>query len=300
MATDAAIVVKHTELDVRHVDIVENNDLYSGEPDPVVGIMGITGREGAVLSIFDCRILNNSWDGITLYRSDPEVEGSAPSAIIVGNSIGCTTDCVHPNGRGVGIGITWDSEAVVVNNVVHNYWKGIGSFGESQATVTNNIVRDQVGWGVIVSSDSTMDLVNNVITHNGTTGLAAWDSSASGRFINNVVTDNGWSSDEWVGKKTGVWLNSDKVEFAYNDVWGNDEEDVCFGGYPGSTPCTAIDFVGEDGNLSVDPGFADEGDYVLEANSTLIDAGDPDILDTDGSVSDMGAHGGPDAGMELP
>jgi len=145
-----------------------------------------------------------------------------------------------------------------------------------------------------------MDAINNVITHNGTTGLAAWDSAATGRFINNVVTDNGWYSEEWVGKKTGIWMNSENVELAYNDVWGNEEEDVCSGGYPGSTACTAIEFIDQDGNLSVDPEFTDEADFALDSGSPLIDAGDPAILDTDGTVSDMGAHGGPDAGLVLP
>jgi hypothetical protein len=295
-ATDAAIVVKTTILTVEDVDLTKNNDLYQGEPDPVVGIMGIAGREGADLTVMGCNVLNNSWDGITLYRSDPNIDGSTPKALILNNTIGCTRNCISPNGRGVGIGITWDAQAQVINNVVHDYWKGIGSFGDSVVTVTNNVVRDQVGWGVIAAGTSTMDAVNNVISHNGTTGLAAWDSTASGRFINNAITANGWSSDEWVGKRTGVWMNSDGFEFAYNNVWDNEEEDVCTGGYPGQTPCTPIDFEGESGNLSEDPLFGDT--YTLDASSPLINAGDPDILDADGTRSDIGVHGGPEAGRE--
>jgi hypothetical protein len=299
-ATDAAIVVKYTALTVEDVDIIENNDLYAGEPDPVVGVMGITGREGADLTVSGCRVLDNSWDGITLYRSDPDVEGSTPRALIVGNTIGCTQDCIDPNGRGVGIGVTWDAEAESINNEVHDYWKGIGSFGTSQVVVTNNIVRDQVGWGVVATGESWTEVVNNVIIHNGTTGLSAWDSSASGRFVNNIVTDNGWYSSEWVGKKTGVWMNSDNFELAYNDVWDNEEEDVCTGGVPGGSACTALSFEGEDGNVSLDPDFADEQTYALSDDSPLLDAGSPDIVDTDGSVSDIGAHGGPDAGRVSP
>lgn len=37
-------------------------------------------------------------------------------------------------------------------------------------------------------------------------------------------------------------------------------------------------------------------DLHLGATSLLIDAGDPTILDPDGSVSDIGAYGGPGAG----
>jgi hypothetical protein len=47
-------------------------------------------------------------------------------------------------------------------------------------------------------------------------------------------------------------------------------------------------------NISVDPMFVnDTSDYHLQMYSPLIDAGDPTILDKDGSRSDIGAFGGP-------
>jgi len=299
-ATDAAVVVKHTALTVRDVDIHDNDDLYDGEPDPVVGIIGIAGREGAVLIVVGCHINNASWDGIALYRSDPEIPGSGPVAVIVDNTIGCTDDCIYyTGGRGVAIGITWDAHATVVNNRLHDYWKGIGTFGTSNAMVTNNVVRDMHGWGIIASGDSTMMAVNNVVYRIGNCGMAAWDASATGSFANNVVTGCGHVA-EWVAKNTGVWMNSDGVTLAYNDVWDNTGEDVCTGGYPDGADCTPVPFDGIDGNVSVDPLFLDTDDFELDGASPLIDAGDPQILDTDGSRSDMGAHGGPWAGATEP
>ena len=299
-ATDAAIVVKHTALTVRDVDVHDNNDLYDGEPDPVVGIIGIAGREGAVLTVVGCHINNSSWDGIALYRGDPEITGSSPVAVIVANTIGCTDDCIYyTGGRGVAIGITWDAQATVLNNTLHDYWKGIGTFGTSHALVTNNVVRDMHGWGVIASSDSTMDAVNNVVYRIGNCGMAAWDADASGSFVNNVVTGCG-HVDEWVAKNTGVWMNSDGVTLSYNDVWDNSGQDVCTGGSPDGADCTPVEFEGIDGNISVDPQFQDTEGFELDAGSQLIDTGDPQILDTDGSRSDMGARGGPDAGVTEP
>ncbi len=48
-------------------------------------------------------------------------------------------------------------------------------------------------------------------------------------------------------------------------------------------------------NISVNPIFVNEDslDYHLQKYSPLIDAGDPDILDKDGSRSDIGLYGGP-------
>lgn len=295
-ATNAGIAARNTELTVHDVDVIGNDDLYTGEPDPVVGIAGIVGKEGAFLTITDSRILNNSWDGIALYRGAPDVVDSGPRARIANNQIGCTTGCTNPRGRGVGIGVTWDAQAEIVGNTVFRYWKGIGAFGDTRVVATNNIVVDQSGWGVIATENAMLDAINNVIAFNGTTGLAAWSGTSSGRFVNNVVVGNGWSADEWVGKRTGIWLNAPlRFEVAYNDVWNNEVEDVCTGGVPGGEACTPVALDAERGNVSVDPLFVDRTSFVLQATSPLIDAGDPSILDTDGTRSDMGAHGGPAA-----
>jgi hypothetical protein len=300
-ATDAAIVARYTELSLTDLDVVENNDLYRGEPDPVVGVMGITGREGAQLTVTGCRVLDNSWDGITLYRGDPDVPDSAPTATIRQSEIGCTTDCLfNANGRGVGIGVTWDATATIEHSRIHNYWKGIGSFGTTHVVVRNNLVHDTHGWGVIASGESTMQAVNNTIVNNGNVGLAVWNPEAVGMFVNNIVTGNG-GQEEWVAKRTGVWMNDggDSV-FAYNDVWGNHGEDVCRDGTPGGGACTPIEFDGIDGNRSVSPEFADETDFRLAASSPLNDAGDPEIMDPDGSPSAMGAYGGPGGDWKGP
>ena len=47
------------------------------------------------------------------------------------------------------------------------------------------------------------------------------------------------------------------------------------------------------GNIFANPMFDDTLDYHLQAFSPCIDAGDPNILDPDGSRSDIGAYGGP-------
>ena len=62
---------------------------------------------------------------------------------------------------------------------------------------------------------------------------------------------------------------------------------------------TQYDFLGPgemrylEGNLQVDPMFADTTSFQLQAYSPLIDAGDPNILDVDGTRSDIGCYGGP-------
>jgi len=302
-ATDAGIVVIDTELTVERVAVVGNDDLYDGPlPDPVVGIGGIFGREGSILTVRDSVIEDNSWDGITLYRGYPGKANTAPVGTVENCRIGCTSQCVSKRGRGAGIGVTWGARLTAVSNVVHHYWKGIGSFGTSNAFIYNNLVVDQVGWGIIAAQQSKMVAVNNVVTRNGTTGMAAWDYTASGSFLNNIVYKNGTSKDEWVGKKTGVWLNALPMffEFKYNLVFENADFDVCEGGFPNKEPCKVIKFVGENGNVTGDPLFMGPDDFHLKAGSPAIDAGDPTMKDKDDSRSDMGVFGGPWAPGALP
>ncbi|MEE2780472.1 MAG: right-handed parallel beta-helix repeat-containing protein [Myxococcota bacterium] len=294
-ATDAGIVVRMTTLVVEQVSVVANDDLYTGPlPDPVVGVGGIFGREGSVLTVRNSIIEDNSWDGIALYRGAPDAPETAPKAIVEGCRIGCNPPCGN-GGRGAGIGVTWDAEMIATGNVIHHYWKGIGTFGESSAELYSNVVRDQLGWGVIATGESNMVAINNVIVRNGTTGLSAWNAGVTGMFANNVVTANGTSADEWVGVKAGIWFNASSGTFALvnNLSWGNDAVDACEGGMPNTEPCVPIPFDGVDGNLVLDPLFVDASanDWHLQASSPAIDAGVDWLEDLDGTQSDMGVYG---------
>jgi hypothetical protein len=263
-ATDAGIVARWSRLTVRNCLITDNTN----RPDSVVvGIGGIMGREGAELIIENNQIINNSWDGIALYRG--------ATAFISDNIIN--------GGRGAGIGITWDATAVVVRNRISNYWKGIGSFGDTRVVAANNAVFNNLGWGIIATGTSYMDATNNVVYHNGNCGMAIWGEDCTGRFSNNIVVDNGWR-DEWVCPCVGIW-NAGKLfnfDVSYNDVWNNKA-----GQYRDMPDPTE-----SDGNLSVDPKFADPDSLTLAPDSPLIDKGNPLLTDLDGSPSDIGLYGG--------
>ncbi len=85
----------------------------------------------------------------------------------------------------------------------------------------------------------------------------------------------------------GILWEEGTLDISYSN-FDDLDGDVIIGG---SSP------VGSDGNISEDPDYADPGgwDYSLSSGSDLIDAGDPSIKDSDGTRSDIGASGGPDA-----
>jgi len=265
MATDAGIVAKYSTVTVKQVRIADNTERPE---DVVVGIGGVFGRENSELFIIGNEIINNGWDGVALYRG--------ATAYIADNII--------KDGRGAGIGITWDAVATVYRNRISDYWKGIGTFGNSRAVVRNNAAFENLGWGIIATGTSYMEASNNVIARNGNCGFAVWSDEAHGRAVNNIIVENGWRK-EWVCPCVGVWMNGDSLKFPimFNDVWGNVD-----GQYRDMS-----DLTDRYGNVSVDPQFLGPTDFRLPEDSPLIDNGDTLLTDPDGTRSDIGLFGGP-------
>lgn len=266
-ATDGAVVVRRSRITIENCDLRDNTNRHA-DSTVVVGIGGVMGREGADLTVRGCRIMNNGWDGVALYRG--------ATAVI--------SDCVISDGRGAGIGVTWDASCRAIRNEVTGFWKGIGSFGTSVLIARNNLVHDNLGWGLVATGHSFADFSNNVVYHNGNCGVAPWSTEARGRIINNIIARNGWR-DQWVCPCVGVWNYGDwaKWEFTNNIVWNN-----AAGDYDG-----IWDQAGLNGNLNEDPLFVDEVDFLLQEQSPARHAGDSLVFNVDGTRSHIGLTGGP-------
>ncbi|MCX6646293.1 MAG: right-handed parallel beta-helix repeat-containing protein [bacterium] len=280
-ATDAAIVVRGSSVEVAYCEIKDNQGDYE---IPVAGIGGVMGREGAILNIHHNKIHDNSWDGIALYRG--------AVANIHDNEIW--------NGRGAGVGITWDAHANIIRNEIYGYWKGIGSFGNSRVGVYNNFVHDLAGWGIIASGTSDMICRNNTVTRIGNVGIAGWDETARIEIVNNIISGNG-IQDQWVAPRVGIWMNCLPGNFVigYNCFDDNHDADLAFGYVESEDGTWSFDSVGDlaeyEGNVIASPGFIGEG-FMISPDSLCVDSGDPEVLDPDGSRSDIGVTGGNYAG----
>ena len=142
-ATDAAVVVRNSDVVLRDCVLRDNIGDSATVASVTVGIAGIAGRENSHVDVEGCRIERNSWDGIALYRGararihDNVIDGVDMAR---GQQVG--------GGRGAGIGLTWDAQADVVGNLVTRYWKGIGVFVDASATVRENVVEDVLTWGI--------------------------------------------------------------------------------------------------------------------------------------------------------
>ena len=186
----------------------------------------------------------------------------------------------------------------------------IDQAGASSTTVSNFLfagnavssgVNDAFGGGLHASSGdgTTLMLVNGDFVANvadggdegkgGALSLSNGDGTAS--VVNvNVVENSATGTTGAVGQAVRVFNSDNLTRWAYNNLYDQDTEP--FAGMDDPT--------GTEGNISENPGYvaysgssATGWDLRTRVSSDVRDAGDPAILDADGSASDIGAYGGP-------
>ncbi len=194
MASDAAVVVKGGRVSLNGLDIAENLGDSAIVKRTVVGIMGVTARDGAELTVRGCQMVRNSWDGIALFRG--------VRAVIEDNwidGVDQSSGGRHGGGRGVGIGVTWDARALVRGNAVRHYWKGIGVFVDAQVVAEENVIEEILTWGMTLwDADKGRPhgtFRNNVIYRTGACGIAVWRGDSvppePGEIVGNALVETG-------------------------------------------------------------------------------------------------------------
>ena len=159
--------------------------------------------------------------------------------------------------------------------------------------VTNSLFVDNEAaddGGAFYVESGFMEVVNvtvhgNVAGDDGG-GIAMKEESAG--ILNNVIVSESGAEGIYIEEEYDAdAVPSSGLLVAYTNVWGSEDED-----YQGMDNPTD-----ENGNISELPLYvsASSGDFDLTSSSPCVDMGDPDIFDADGSRSDMGVTGGPDA-----
>ena len=136
------------------------------------------------------------------------------------------------------------------------------------------------GGGVHAQGNAVLDNVTVFANHtagNTVYGCALNVSTGAMTVSNSIVEANTCPSG------STLYGGANPPVVAYTSVYGND-------GLPGVSGVMTdpADFVDVTGAWAA-------WDLHLSAASALVDAGDPGVLDPDGSVSDLGAYGGPGA-----
>ena len=236
--------------------------------------------------------------GIELFNSNSVVrqniistDPNSSAAIVAGTRIGAFDNTYTP---------LIDSN-FIYTITLHEYssprygiYKSVGA----KPTIKNNvIILDSLGGiGIQLGYSDSTKIFNNLIYGKGdgidnleVQCLLAYNNYIQGEINigiqggpNNILKNN-----VITGAETGIekWFLYDPPIVKYNNLWNNT---VNYSGFTADTT-----------NISVNPmvvnddSIQGEPDFHLQMFSPLIDRGDPDILDVDGTRSDIGLYGGP-------
>jgi len=210
--------------------------------------------DGRILEVDNCVIIKDMD-----YDSKKGMDINVDSAKIVNNIVmGKVPGYDYAQGDGISIEIL--RKAYIANNIVSGFWNNI------RATYA------VPGYSCVISNNLTCYLYTasylpSIITVSGI------------KVYNNILykVTNGITSD------------GEDVFGGYNLFWGNTRDTV--GGYKIKETDVFADpmFVNDKRPVSLNFDF----DFHLQKYSPAIDAGDPTVLDVDGTRSDIGPYGGP-------
>ncbi|MCU0364602.1 MAG: hypothetical protein MUE93_02905 [Ignavibacteriaceae bacterium] len=252
---------------------------------------------------------SNSNNGVYLYNSNTKVYKNYCFNLRTGIGIANSNSIIRKNeiytltDLGGGIFITAFNNnyiPTIDSNYIGTKIEGISKSFGARPIIKNNVI-EFLPYGaeaisLAASSDSAM-VINNLIISRDLAGgiynhatqyLQADNNYFIGKFVriffigpDNQIKNNVISNAEG---EIRAWGNQN-LQYQYNDVW---DSNVIYAGFLPDTT-----------NLSIDPMIVNDDstrgklDFHLQMFSPLIDVGDPNILDKDGSRSDIGLYGGP-------
>ena len=187
--------------------------------------------------------------------------GGLNPAVVVFDSSGIILQNLDVSGSEKGIHIVVSAGVFVFNSLIHDNSEGISIEDSGIVFVTNSLIHDN-SVGISTYNSGALFVFNNTIVNNTNAGIYNLHPvfvdvmGGVGMIVyNNIVASNG---------DGGIVVEDDPDELtmlAHNDVW--DHTDDYWGCEPGLN------------DISQDPMFVDpgEGNYRLEADSPVIDAG---------------------------
>ncbi len=250
------------------------------------------------LSLKNCKISNTGL-GIVILRRSSNVENIIMNNLINGYDAGCFSgDCINyvkgiimnlnqggtfgASGIHISIGGTYyiDNNILLYNNDFETAGNGISCGWPKKVYIRNNLISGFLHSMFFDIVNDTAFIINNVMLNTEDHGVNSSISSSGNRlFVKNVVLSN---NNKGISQSGGGFIKSN-----YNLFWNN-VTDVVGINYGDSDQVADPMFV-KDTILTPDGNF----DFHLQKYSPAIDKGNPDILDVDGSRSDIGLFGGP-------
>ena len=296
----AGVYLEATEAAFQQVDVLDNA-IDIGVSDLSVD------AEGAGVHVTNASTL--TWDRGTLSGNTIDVseDGRGSSASGCGIYVSAST---------VQLSNVWVTDDAATVGSGAGYGAGIDLAADSVLSGKNLIVANNAiqgddtalgysiawGGGIAVLAGAELDLENADVAYNaaeadqGKGGGVYLAPEARVVLTNTNIAGNRMGSTGLGGGIYGCDSHClTLLDVSYTNVYGNTDPE--FG--------TMDSFVGADGNVAVDPDYGDvsapsalDWDLTLGIGSACIDTGDPSLTDRDGTISDIGAYGGPDADLD--
>ena len=304
----AGIMVKSTAETTSSSPTIEGN-VITGNTTSDGGIGG-----GVLLYRSEAELTDNLIQGNDACMGGPEdgCDGGGVDILYGAPTVSLNTIVDNTAGDGGGLWVAYSDAVIVQNLVAGNQANDAGESDDADiftAGQGGGVDLHTGTDGVVLASNLIVD--NTASTHGG--GLSVYgyyDQGTSPTVTNNTIAYNTVTDSEYgagvvlwgVGSPSlvnnivyanhgvGVYVQFEHALVSYGDIFDNDSD------WAGAL----ADPTGTDGNLAAPPTFAtasDDGDwtnddFTLRTTSSLVDAGDPSLTDSDGSRSDMGAFGG--------
>ncbi len=294
-----AIYVTGATVDLTRTIVEENPTSYpvyytSGAQGTITAstFRNNSGRHGGAIYLVSGADLSvaDSW-----FTSNQATSGYGGAIYSSGSTLQVADTVFYDNLGTHGGAVYHDSGSVLTMNgclLVDNAATYGGAYfaGNGQASLSNNIFQGNTatshGGAMYVNSGETDHIINNnfIENHSGGKGGGVYAyGSAVIQFVNNIVA--------WQQNGEGLYVESGVTEDVRHDNFYENFDGDTAG--PGMSPLDIS-------NKFVDPEFVYytqngdpfDDDQHLAEGSPMIDAGDPYILDSDGSPSDIGAFGG--------
>ena len=185
--------------------------------------------------------------------------------------------------------------AHIDSNYISFFYKGIRALDNTIFEAKDNLFKaeDINGEAYVLSVDLLSNSTFNVFSNNNI-AKSAYDIIYNRAILNAYPGD--FTNNQFLIKYSTLFYNSSpSASFKNNNVINSVNASNGTGIIRYNNFWKVSSYPQDTTNISANPMFVNEDsmDYHLQAYSPLIDAGDPDILDKDGSRSDIGLYGGP-------
>jgi len=249
---------------------------------------------------FGLRFLDDLYSVTKCSISNLKFIGNFKRAISSFKMTGKIEDCYfYQSGRAIQVSDRHDLEPVIIqNNLFHKCIEGVKA---DWAIIRNNWLMELRSNGFDFSNlffATKVYAYNNLLsTSSSLAWIGIWHCEL-GEITNNIISGFEYGIEPYPGAtiRNNVikdsWVSAIKVgqsefnaDINYNSFYNNPQISNNLSRY---NPDTTIYY-------TADPMFEnqDSNNFLLQMFSPLIDAGNPNILDVDGSRSDVGLYGGP-------